>query len=71
MLNWTAHAPHDYKAQHSEAIKGGRAREKFGEMTWEKLSESNMFAHIASVKRPHEDASSDFFWGDQHSQKVV
>ena len=48
---------------------GVRAHEKFGQITWEKLSESNTFAHIASVKRP-QDAWSDFFWKDQHSQKV-
>ena len=44
-------------------------RDKFGRITWEKLSESNRFAHIASVKRP-QDAWSDFFWEDQQSQKV-
>ena len=33
---------------------GVRARAKFGEITWEKLSEINTFAHIASVKRPQD-----------------
>ena len=46
-----------------------RERDKFGRITWEKLSESNRFAPIASVKRP-QDAWSDFFWEDQRSQKV-
>ena len=35
---------------------GERARENYGQIRWEKLSESNTFAHIASIKRPHEDA---------------
>ena len=65
----TAHASHDYKALQSKAIVGVPAREKLGQITWEKLSESNTFTHIASVKRP-QDAWSDFFWKDQHSQKV-
>ena len=46
---------------------GVRAHEKLGQITWEKISESN--AHIASVKRP-QDVWSDFFWKDLHSQKV-
>ena len=46
-----------------------RERDKFGRITWEKLSESNRFAHIPSVTRP-QDAWSDFFWEDQRSQKV-
>ena len=44
-------------------------RDKFGRITWEKLSESNRFANIARVKRP-QDAWSDFFWEDQQIQKV-
>ena len=46
-----------------------RERDKFGRITWEKLTESNRFAHIAGVTRP-QDAWSDFFWEDQRSQKV-
>ena len=48
---------------------GERERDKFGRITWEKLSESITFAHIASVTRP-QNAEGDFFWEDQHSQKV-
>ena len=39
---------------------GVRERDKFGRITWEKLSESNTFAHLACVKRT-QDAWSDFF----------
>ena len=31
-----------------------RERDKFGRITWEKLSESVRFAHIASVTRPQD-----------------
>ena len=57
------------EAQHSNAIMSLRERDKFGRITWEKLSESVRFAHIASVTRP-QDTWSDFFWEDQRSQKV-
>ena len=64
-----AHALQGYKVQHTNAIMGVRAGDKVGEITWEELSESNKFAHIASVNRT-QDAWSDFFWEDQPSQKV-
>ena len=40
---------------------GERARENYGQIRWEKLSESNTFAHIASIKRPHENGWATSF----------
>ena len=40
--------------QHSKASMSLRERDKFGRITWEKLSESVRFAHIARVTRPQD-----------------
>ena len=40
--------------RHSKAIMNLRERDKFGRITWEKLSESIRFAHIAGVTRPQD-----------------